>query len=193
MEENNAKQFISVSYELLINQDGETVCVEEATEKEPFSFVTGMGFTFDAFEKQFLTLKKGDKFNFTLTSEETNGPRDEEFVFDVDKSIFVVNGQFQSDEIYAGNIVPLIDAEGNRVQALVVEVKKDKVTLDLNNPLAGKDLHFVGKLLEKHNATEEEIKQFMPSSCCGKGECCCSDKQGCEGKDNKECGCCCAE
>lgn len=193
MEDITPKQFLSVSYELLISQDGEEVCVEQTSPKEPFQFVTGLGFTFEAFEQQFLTLDEGDEFDFTLSSEETNGPRDEEFVFDVDKSLFVVDGQFQSDEIFPGNIVPLIDAEGNRVQALVVEVKKDKVTLDLNNPLAGKDLRFVGRLLEKHDATAEEISRFTPTPCCGKGQCSCSNGQGCEQGTGEACGGCCNE
>ncbi|MBO4445213.1 MAG: peptidylprolyl isomerase [Bacteroidaceae bacterium] len=187
MKKTDAKWFISVTYELLVEQDGEEICVEEATEKEPFQFVSGMGFTFDAFERQFDTLSAGDEFDFVLSSEETNGPRDEEFVFDVDKSIFVVDGKFQSEEVYDGNIIPLIDADGNRIQALVVEVKDDKVTLDLNNPLAGKALHFAGRLLEKHPATEEEIVRFTPS-CCG-----CGGKKECGCDSQNDCGGCCAD
>ena len=83
-------------------------------------------------------------------------------------------------------VVPLLDADGNRLQATVVAVKKDKVTIDLNHPLAGKDLHFVGMLLEARLATDEEL-QRLTSGCCGcHGRC---EGGSCEGGgcDNNSC------
>lgn len=169
---------IAVTYELYVDFDGEETLVEECTLDRPFRFVTGVGYTFEAFEAALLPLGIGDSFDFVVKSSESNGDRDETYVFDVDKSLFYVDGEFPADEIWPGNVVPMLDAEGNRLQATVVAVKKDKVTIDLNHPLAGKDLHFKGKVVEHRLATDDEIKS-MTSGCCGgcKGDCsnnCCN-------------------
>ena len=178
MKENKDYRTIAVAYELYVELDGEQTVVEECTKEKPFRFVTGTGFTFDAFEAQLLPLAAGDSFDFVIKAEEANGARDEEYVFDVDKKIFCVDGEFPHDEVYPGNIVPLLDADGNRLQATVVAVKRDKVTIDLNHPLAGRDLHFVGTVVETRPATDEEVRSAT-SGCCGgcgggcesKGEC----------------------
>ena len=176
----------AVSYELYIDMDGTPTMVEECTAERPFRFITGVGYTFDAFEAALEPLAVGDRFDFVVKADEANGQRDEDYVFDVDKAIFSVDGSFPSDEVYPGNVVPLLDADGNRLQATVVAVKKDKVTIDLNHPLAGKDLHFVGMLLEARPATDEEL-QRLTSGCCGcHGSC---EGGGCEGGncDNNSC------
>ena len=170
MADNNIHQSLTLTYELCVTEDGEEVIVEECTTERPFVFVTGLGFTFDAFEAQFTNLQTGDTFDFVIPKEEANGERDEEFVFDVPKSTFTVDGEFQSDVIYPGNIVPLLDAEGHRIQGMVVDVKEDAVTLDLNHPLAGKDLHFTGMVVEKRDATPDEV-QGMLNLITGKGHC----------------------
>ena len=184
MANSKTNQALTLIYELSVMQDGEEVIVEECTKERPFIFVTGLGFTFDAFEAQFENLKTGDDFDFVIPKEEANGERDEDFVFDLPKSTFVVDGKFQEEEIYPGNIIPLIDAEGHRIQGMVVEVKEDAVTLDLNHPLAGKDLHFEGTVLEKRDATPQEI-QGMLNVITGAGHC-----GGCQGnceECDKEC------
>lgn len=185
MANSKTNQALTLIYELSVMQDGEEVIVEECTKERPFIFVTGLGFTFDAFEAQFENLKTGDDFDFVIPKEDANGDRDEDFVFDVPKSTFVVDGKFQDDEIYPGNIVPLLDAEGHRIQGMVVDVKEESVTLDLNHPLAGKDLHFEGTVLEKRDATPQEI-QGMLNVITGAGHC-----GGCHGnceECDKECG-----
>lgn len=192
MANSKTNQALTLLYELSVMQDGEEVIVEECTKERPFIFVTGLGFTFDAFEAQFENLKTGDDFDFIIPKEEANGERNEEFVFDVPKSTFVVDGKFQDDEIYPGNIVPLLDAEGHRIQGMVVDVKENSVTLDLNHPLAGKDLHFEGTVLEKRDATPQEI-QGMLNVITGAGHCggCHGDCEECdkECSDDENCSC----
>ena len=113
-----------------------------------------------------------------FVADEANGKRNEDYVFDVDKSIFYVDGEFPADEIWPGNVVPMLDADGNRLQATIVSVKKDKVTIDLNHPLADKDLHFKGVVIENRPATDDEVKG-VTQVCCG----------GCKGGD-QSCGGC---
>lgn len=185
MADSKTNQTLTLTYELSVMQEGEEVIVEECTKERPFIFVTGLGFTFDAFEAQFENLQTGDSFDFIIPKEQANGERDEEFVFEVPKETFVVDGKFQDEEIFPGNIVPLLDAEGHRIQGMVVAVNENSVTLDLNHPLAGKDLHFEGTVLEKRDATLQEI-QGMLNVITGAGHC-----GGCHGNCDEcdhECG-----
>jgi len=49
------------------------------------------------------------------------------------------------------------DQEGNRMQGLVVEITDTFVKMDFNHPLAGKNLHFIGEVLEVRPASLEEL------------------------------------
>lgn len=193
MAEINPSKTIVVTYDMYTEYEGVKELVEQATTEQPFQFTTGLGFTFEAFEEKFKDLKEGDSFNFTLTKEETNGDRRDDLVFDVDKNIFCVNGKFDDKQIYAGNIIPLMNEEGQRMNGLVVEVKEDAVTIDLNHPYAGMSLVFEGKILSMHDATKEEI-QALINIITGQGGCSCGcDSCGgsCDGCGDKDSSCDC--
>lgn len=190
--ETTPNKYITVAYELYVMEDGEKNLVEKATAEHPFQFISGMGTTLDAFEMQLKDLNKGDKFEFTIPVNEAYGEFNEEYVLDLPKNIFEINGKFDSDRIFEGNVVPLMNADGNRMNGTVVEVKEDIVVMDLNHPLAGKDLTFVGEVTESRPATNEEI-QSMLNMISGEG-CGCGNCGGdCDGGDCDEshegCGC----
>ena len=185
---------IAVTYELYVDLDGEETLVEECTKERPFRFVTGVGYTFEPFETALLPLAEGEGFDFVVKAEEANGARDEDYVFDVDKSIFYVDGEFPADDVWPGAVVPMLDADGNRLQATIVSVKKDKVTIDLNHPLAGKDLHFKGVVTENRPATDDEVKGVTQGCCGGCGSCKgseagCGSDAGCGGCQGGDCDC----
>lgn len=173
---------ITVTYSLYIGSGEEEMLVEKAGEGRPFQFVSGMGYTYDAFEQNLENLKDGDSFDFVIPKEEANG--DEIIPVEVDKSIFVVDGKFQDDEIFPGNIVPLMNADGEHLPGKVMEITEDKVVLNLN-PLAGEDLHFVGTVLENREATADEIAAMANimagGGCGGCQHDCGSCGGGCEG------------
>ena len=190
-------KLIVVSYELYVTEDGERDLVEKATKEQPFQFISGLGTTLDAFENQLKGLVVGDKFEFTISSDEAYGEYDDEHVIDLPKNIFEVDGRFDAERIFAGNVVPLMDADGNRMNATVVEVSNDNVKVDMNHPLAGEDLTFIGEVIESRTATNEEI-QGMINVMSGEGGCGCdSCGDGCECGEGEEnnggcgsgCGC----
>ena len=113
-------------------------------------------------------------------------------------NIFEIDGRFDAERIFAGNVVPLMDADGNRMNATVVEVGNSNVKVDMNHPLAGEDLTFVGEVLESRTATNEEIQgmiNVMSGEGCGCGCDSCGDDCGCDGEEGHEgscgsgCGC----
>lgn len=187
-------KYITVAYKLYAIEDGEKDFIEEATQEQPYEVITGLGLTLDAFEDQVKGLKAGDKFDFTITKDDAYGDIDEAHVITLPKEIFEVEGKFDSERIIEGNIVPLMTAEGQRINGTVKEVKEDSVVMDMNHPLAGCDLNFTGEVIESRPATNEElagIAQMMSGGGCGCGcdECGdgCGDhdhEHGCQG------GCC---
>jgi FKBP-type peptidyl-prolyl cis-trans isomerase SlyD len=46
-----------------------------------------------------------------------------------------------------GNMIPMQDSKGQRMDGIVKEVSNDKVKMDFNHPLAGTDLYFEGEIL----------------------------------------------
>lgn len=186
-------KYITVAYKLYTMEDGEKELFEEAGAEHPFQFVSGLGSTLEDFENQITPLTQGDKFDFTIPADKAYGEYDEQHVIDLPKNIFEIDGHFDNEHVKDGSIVPLMTAEGQRVNASVVEVRPDVVVVDLNHPLAGADLVFVGEVIENRPATNEEIQELMKmmsnEGCgCGCGSCgsdcgddACGDDCNCNG------------
>ncbi|MCC8188486.1 MAG: FKBP-type peptidyl-prolyl cis-trans isomerase [Bacteroides sp.] len=185
-------KYITVAYDLYTTEDGERELVERATPEHPFQFISGLGTTLDAFESEVKDLNKGDKFEFTIPAAGAYGDYDDDHVLDLPRHIFEVDGRFDTSQIFEGNVVPLMDSEGRRLNGTVVEVKDDVVVMDMNHPLAGEDLTFVGEVVENRPATNEEV-QSMIQMMSGQGGCgcgcdSCGTDCGDEGCDDKGCG-----
>lgn len=193
--EQTPHKYVTVAYELFTdNEQGIHEMVEKAPVEHPFQFITGMGVALDSFEEKILALGEGQEFDFLLKQDEAYGAYEEERVLELDKQIFQINGRFDKDTVYPGAVLPLVNADGVRFQGIVLEVKEDKVVVDLNHPLAGKDLHFRGKVVTFRDATNEELQSLINQlsgeggcgGCCGEGGC----EGGCGGHGEGEgCGC----
>lgn len=184
--EQTPHKYVTVAYELYTdNEKGIHELMEKATAEHPFQFITGMGVALDSFEEKIAALAEGDDFDFTLSMDEAYGPYEQEHVLELPKETFHINGKFDKDAVYPGAVLPLMNADGNRFQGLVLEVKEGTVVIDLNHPLAGKDLHFKGKVTTMRDATDEELKELIHAM---SGEGCGGDCGGCGGHDGE--GCC---
>ena len=186
-------QFIAVSYQLhSVENEGMTL-VEEATEERPYRFISGFGLTLDLFEEAVVNLQAGQEFEVELPPEQAYGHFQPEHVLDLDREVFTIDGTFDAENIHEGAVGPLQSEEGARFMGRVLDVDDTRVKVDLNHPLAGKMLHFKGKVIENREASNEEIAAMvnqMAGGCgCGghsEGSCCCG---GC-GSSNER-GCCC--
>jgi len=181
-----ANKSVSAEYELYVDGEveGELELMEKATEQQPLNFVYGVGMMLPKFEENLFGMQVGDKFDFVINCEEAYGEYDDDSVLDLDRSIFEIDGKLDEEMIFEGNVVPLMDSEGNRVNAQIVSVSDSHVKVDLNHPLAGENLHFKGSVLEVREATEKELAALMGGGGCGSG-CGCGDG-GCE---SGSCGC----
>ncbi len=90
--------------------------------------------------------------------------------------------------IKVGNMVPMQDAQGNRLNGIVLEVTDENVRMDFNHPLAGDDLFFVGAVKEVREATDEEIMAVVNAGGCGSS---CGSGCSCESEAESDSGCGC--
>jgi FKBP-type peptidyl-prolyl cis-trans isomerase SlyD len=168
-------KFVSVSYDLHVGDEDETPeLMESATEEHPLQFIFGMGMMLPAFEENILHLETGSTFEFSLTPEQGYGEYVEDHVVELPKTIFETDGKFDAEYIVEGVTLPMINANGERMNGSVLEVKAEVVVMDFNHPLAGETLHFNGKVLDVHEATPQEIAAITQSMSGGCG-CSCSD------------------
>ena len=160
--EQTPHKYVTVAYELYAdNAQGIHELMEKATAEHPFQFITGMGAALDAFEEKVGLLAEGEKFDFTLSVDEAYGPYVQEHVLELPKQTFAIDGKFDTQAVYPGAVLPLVNADGVRFDGLVLEVKADTVVIDLNHPLAGKALHFCGEVTTMRDATDAEIQELI--------------------------------
>lgn len=180
----SANKYVAVIYDLNVGEGEERELMEKATREVPLKFIYGTGMMIPAFEDALAGLESGDQFDFSLTPENAYGEYNEDHVLDLPKNIFEIDGKFDSEMVKEGNTIPMMDADGHRMNGSVLEVKKDVVVMDFNHPLAGETLHFKGEVVDVHEPTVEEIAAMTSSSCGG----------GCEGCGggcgDHECGGC---
>lgn len=192
----NKNKYIAVSYKLYIDgADGKPELVEETAEGDPFIFVSALGMTLDAFEAQITPLNVGDSFNFTIAPADAYGDYEASGKQSLPRNVFEMNGKLDSRYIFEGAVVPLSSADGARFNGTIVEIGEKTITVDLNHPLAGKSLNFVGTVLQSREATGEEVRDALNqiTGCgggcgsCGGG--CGNGGEGC-GSCNSDCGGC---
>lgn len=179
MEQQTPNKYVTVAYELYTDNDkGIHELVEKAPIEHPFQFISGLGIALDSFENKILALTEGEAFDFVLKVDEAYGPYEQDHVIELPKETFAINGRFDKDMVYPGAVLPLVNADGMRFQGLVLELKDNTVIIDLNHPLAGKDLHFKGQVVTMRDATNEEIQALINHEGCNCGGNC---GGGCEG------------
>lgn len=177
--ENKTNKLIAAQYQLFtISENGERTLVEETTKEQPFVFITGFDAALDALEERLENLNRGDKFDFELDKEKAFGEYEPSRVIELNKEMFIVDGQFDNKNIFKGAQIPLKNEDGNFFIGTVLEIGDAAVKVDLNHPLAGKKLNFKGYIIENREATKDEIKTML-SHMNGGG--CGGDCGGCEG------------
>lgn len=154
---------VSVNYYLTASRDqAAEKLMEETTAEHPFIFLFGFGGVLPEFEANLNGKKKGDKFDFRITPENGYGQYEKEYVVQIDKNSFEIDGKFDDVRVKVGNDVEMTDNEGNPLVGRVMGITEATVEMDFNHPLAGYDLHFIGEVLDVREATEEELEHGHP-------------------------------
>lgn len=180
-------------YEMfVVGEDGKEEVMETATLERPLIYCHGEGMMLPAFEAAMVGKDVDDPFDFVITPDQAYGDYDEQGVMTLDKTLFY-NGddEFDAERVFEGAIVPMNTTDGQIINAQVVEITDDKVTIDLNHPLAGETLHFVGKVVDVRDVTPGELKALRHRGGCGgcKKDCSSCDS-GCGTGCDSGCGSC---
>jgi len=144
--ENNSH--VKLAY-VLKYDDAKGDIIENVSAENPLEIVIGTEDLLEKFEEKIMGLKTGDTFEFVLSPEEAYGNYDEEGIVAVPKAELMED--VEGIEISEGEIVPVVTDEGEEMEAVVLEIEGDIITLDFNHPLAGETLYFSGKIVEVKN------------------------------------------
>ncbi len=191
MEKIEPGKYVELGYDLYeVAPDGSQKLVHQTNPEDPERIVFGVtrGMIVPL-EKAIEGLEKDGTFDLIVKADEAFGPYDPDQIVELERDIFLVDGKFDEEMIKVGALVPMMTADGYRINGLVKEVTADKVKMDFNHPLAGKDVRFSGKILEVRDATPEEIQPAHGCGGCGCGDNGCSDGNcGCDGDCGEGCG-----
>ena len=150
-------KIITVNYNLF-KDTAEGEMIETTEGKQPLIFMTGMGHMIPEFEANVVNLTNGAEFSFGIKADNAYGQRTQEAVIELPQDIFMKEGKLL-EEVVVGNVLPLQDQSGRVIPGMVLAINEKSITVDVNHPLAGQDLHFTGAVVEVRTATAEEIEQ----------------------------------
>jgi FKBP-type peptidyl-prolyl cis-trans isomerase SlyD len=119
---------------------------------EPLTYVHGYAQIVPGLERRIEGLHQGDRQSFTMAPDEAFGERDEDAVFEVEKSDFP-----DADEVTVGDEFMAEGPDGEPFAMRVVEVRPEGFLMDANHPLAGQKLRVEVAVEAVRTASEEEI------------------------------------
>jgi FKBP-type peptidyl-prolyl cis-trans isomerase SlyD len=149
---------VTVTYSLHSSKaEQERNFVEETPLENPLIFLFGSGQLIPSFEQNLNGLTVGDTFSFSIEAENGYGVVEDEAFVRVADEMFKTDGILDLEVLRLGNMVPLLDREGNQLMARIAGIEDETVLLDFNHPLAGHDLHFTGTVVSVREATPDEL------------------------------------
>lgn len=116
---------------------------DTSVEREPLEFTIGDGGLVTGFEDAVIGMTVGDKKTFTVTSDDAYGPHNPDHIVEVPRDQFPPELKPQIGTMLDGH-----REDGAKTTVLVVAVSEDKIVVDGNHPLAGRDLTFNIELVE---------------------------------------------
>jgi len=116
---------------------------DSSVNRDPLQFTLGEDLLIPGFEQAVLGMSAGESKTAKVSADQAYGPHREEMVVEIDRQEFPPH--FQPE---VGQQLQIPQSDGRTTQLIVTDVSEQKVTLDANHPLAGRDLIFDIQLLE---------------------------------------------
>ncbi len=108
---------------------------------EPLEFVLGARQVVAGFESAVLSMSPGEKKTVTIPASQAYGPHNQDMMLEEEMSALPPG-------VELGVTLVGQDADGQQLRFVVIEIIGDRVILDANHPLAGRDLTFDLELVE---------------------------------------------
>ena len=115
---------------------------DKSSDKEPLEFVVGSGQIIPGFEEAVLGMNLNEEKKVAIKAENAYGSRNESLVGD-----FPCSSLPEGFVPQKGMVITLNDPSGRAIPATIISIAEQNITIDLNHPLAGKDLNFTIKVI----------------------------------------------
>ena len=110
---------------------------------QPLEFTIDDGKLLKGFNDTVKEMEIGGTKKVSLVAEEAYGKYIDEAVIEVKKTEFPPDMKFELKGFVQGQ-----DDKQRPIQGQIIKIEEEKITLDMNHPLAGEDLNFEIELLE---------------------------------------------
>ncbi len=150
MEEVGNNKVVTFDYTLKDKETGE-VLDSSAAHGQPLTVLFGKGQIIPGLESRMAGMKAGEKKTIEVPAEEAYGKKDESLIQQVPREYF------QDIELEKGMPLQAQTPEGQVINMIVLDFDDNVVTVDLNHPLADKDLVFEVEVKNVREATPEEV------------------------------------
>ncbi len=141
---------VTFNYTLKDKETGEIIDSSQF-HGEPLTILAGKGEIIPGLEKQMMGMKVGETKTIEVPAAEAYGEKDENLIQKAPREYF------QGVELQKGMPLQAQTPEGQIINMVVVDFDDNEVTVDMNHPLAGKDLVFDIEIVNVREATPEEI------------------------------------
>jgi FKBP-type peptidyl-prolyl cis-trans isomerase SlpA len=129
-------------------EDG--MVAESSYDEDPVTFVVGDGTLDRGLELALIGLRPGARQTLTLMPGQAFGTRDEAAVQ------WLQRDQFPADmELEEGHIIGFTGADDEELAGSILEIQDQRVKVDFNHPLAGRQIDFEVSIIEVENPPEE--------------------------------------
>ena len=109
--------------------------------KNPLEFTIGNNEVIPGFENEIKNMKLNEEKTIKINPKDAYGENNEQLIISIPREKF-------PPKIEVGGRLILKSPQGQNIPAIVSEVKEDAVVIDMNHPLAGKELTFKIKVVE---------------------------------------------
>ena len=113
----------------------------------PLEFEVGKGMIIKGLEEEIVGMEKDEEKTVNVSKEKGYGERNEKLIVNIPKDKLP-----KDKEVKPGMMLLMASEEGKQMPAVVLEVSEEEVKIDLNHPLAGKDLVFEVKVVDIQSA-----------------------------------------
>jgi len=127
--------------------DDGTVFDSSANHESSFEFTIGNNEVIPGFEEGLMGMNKGEEKKIRILAKDAYGEIRQDLINKVPKTLLP-----EGMKVEKGMLLGLQAPDGRKIPALIEDVSDTEITINLNHPLAGKNLDFKLKVIEVLNS-----------------------------------------
>ena len=140
-----------VSMEYTLHVDNEEI--DSSKGQDPLQFLVGHGNIISGLEREMIGMRVGEDKHVVVAPKDGYGEFDNKAFMEMKRSDFP-----KEIPVEVGVELNMSDKSGQQRYARIHSVDNDLVRLDMNHPLAGRELHFNVKVVDLREPTQEEAE-----------------------------------